>query len=194
MFRSAAVACLLLLFAYPAKAANPEHASLADLLWPTFNFLLLLAVIIYFARKPIQAFFTARRNEIQTELEDAASQLSEAEATYAKWQRCLINLEEELEEIRATSRQRAEAERDRILSDARSSAERIRREAAAAVELELRRARKELSKEAAQLALELAAEQLEREITDTDQDRLIDEFIDRVAAAPAAGAGRPEDF
>jgi hypothetical protein len=35
--------------------------------------------------------------------------------------------------------------------------------------------------------MELAAERLEREITDEDRNRLVDEFIDRVAttAAPA---------
>jgi F-type H+-transporting ATPase subunit b len=152
------------------------------------NLALLLAVIIYSARKPAQAFFASRRNEIKTELEGAASQLSDAETTYAKWQRRLAELEGELDEIRATARQRAESERERILSDARANAERIKRDGTAAVKLELRRAQEELRKEATRAAIELAAERLEREITDADQDRLVDEFIERVAAAPSAGA------
>jgi F0F1-type ATP synthase membrane subunit b/b' len=46
--------------------------------------------------------------------------------------------------------------------------------------MELRRAREELREEATQLALKLATERLEREVTDADRDRLLDEFIDRI--------------
>jgi F-type H+-transporting ATPase subunit b len=178
----------------PQIAQAGDHAadaSIGDLLWPAVNFLILVAAIFHFVRKPAQAFFANRRNEIKTDLEGAASELSIAETTYAKWQRRLIDLESELEEIRATARQRAEAERERILSDARANAERIQADGVAAVKLEVRRAREELRKEATRAAIELAAQQLEREITDADQNRLVDEFIERVAAGPSADASRP---
>lgn len=186
-WKKAAASLILWLFPLQARAADDAHGGLADLLWPSVNLLILLAALIYFARRPIQAFFAGRRDGIQAELQGSADQLAEAEATYAKWQHRLIGLESELEGIRATSRQRAEDERNRIISDARASAERIRRDAASAVEQELRRARGALRAEASQLAMELAAERLEREITDEDRNRLVDEFIDRVAttAAPA---------
>lgn len=180
---------LWLLTAGPVQASEDASGGLSDLLWSSFNLAILLGVLIYFGRRPIQAFFANRRQEIQRELKDSANQLAEAEATYAEWQRRLIGLESELEEIRTISRQRAESERERILSDARASADRIRRDATSAVEQELRRAREELRDEAAQLALELAARRLEREVGDVDRDRLVDEFIDRVeSGAPA----RPE--
>ena len=100
----------------------------------------------------------------------------------------MIDLESELEEIRATSRQRAEAERERIIQDARATAERIRHDATAAVELELRRAREILREEATQLAIELAGERLSQEVTEADRDRLIDEFIGLIASTPDSGA------
>jgi F-type H+-transporting ATPase subunit b len=189
MVRLAAIVGWVLIAPQIAQAADPSaEGGLGDLLWPAVNLALLLAVVIHFARKPVQAYFAARRNEIKTDLEGAASQLSDAEVLYSKWQRRLVDLESELEEIRATARQRAEVERERILSDARSTAERIKLDGAAAVQLELRRAREELREEATRAAIELAAERLERGITDADQDRLVDEFIDRVAAEPSAGA------
>jgi F-type H+-transporting ATPase subunit b len=151
---------------------------------------ILVAVLVHFARKPIRDYFASRRSEIQSELKGAADQLSEAEATYSKWQRRLADLEAELQEIRATSSQRAEAERDKILSDAHATAERIRRDASVAVEMELRRAREELREEATQLAIELATERLEREVTDADRDRLLDEFIDRIEVTPSFDADR----
>jgi F0F1-type ATP synthase membrane subunit b/b' len=58
--------------------------------------------------------------------------------------------------------------------------------------LELRRAREVLREEAAQLAIELAGERLAREVTDTDRDRLVDEFIDLIATKPGSDANQRE--
>ena len=44
----------------------------------------------------------------------------------------------------------------------------------------MRRARKRLREEAADLALEIAAGKLKAQVADADRDRLIDEFILRV--------------
>ena len=187
-----AVALLVLLHALPAYASDPSEGGLQAFLWPALNLVILIAVLVYFARKPLQAYFETRRSEIQGELQSAADQLATAESTYAKWQRRMIDLEGDLEEIRTTSRQRAEAERERIIDDARATAERIRRDATAAVELELRRAREILREEATQLAIELATERLTREVTDTDRDRLVDEFIDLIASTPDSGASQQE--
>jgi F-type H+-transporting ATPase subunit b len=104
----------------------------------------------------------------------------------------MIDLEGELDEIRATSRQRAEAERERIIEDARATAERVQRDATTAIELELRRAREILREEATQLAIELAGERLSREVTEADRDRLIDEFIGLIASTPDSGASQRE--
>jgi F-type H+-transporting ATPase subunit b len=187
-----AVALLVALHALPAYASDPSAGSLQAFLWPALNLVILIAVLVYFARKPLQAYFEKRRSEIQGELKSAADQLATAESTYAKWQRRMIDLESELDEIRATSRQRAEAERERIIQDARATAERIRRDATAAVELELRRAREILREEATQLAIELAGERLSREVTEADRDRLIDEFIGLIASTPGSGASQRE--
>jgi F-type H+-transporting ATPase subunit b len=184
----------LLLVALPAAAEGGEsHSATRDLLFSALNLALLLGVLVYFARKPIAEFFEGRRRRIQAELEAAKNQGAEAEARYAKWQRRLMDLESELAEIRETSRQRAAAEREHILADAAAGAERIRREALETVDQELRRARAQLRREAADLALELASETLRRQVSSADQDRLLDEFVAAIERAPEGdkpGAGR----
>jgi F-type H+-transporting ATPase subunit b len=147
-------------------------------------------VIGYFAGKPIREFFNARRATIQDDLHAAAEFRREAEVRYAKWQRKLVDLEAELEQIRATSRERAEAERERIVADANATADRIRSEATAAIEQELRRSREVLTEEAANLAVELAGNLLREHVTDADHDRLVIEFIERIERT--ADAGGPE--
>jgi len=186
------LALLVILHALPAYASDPSAGGLQDFLWPALNLVILIAVLVYFARKPLQAYFEKRRGEIQGELQSAADQLATAETTYAKWQRRMIELEGELDEIRATSRQRAEAERERIIQDARATAERIQHDGTTAIELELRRAREILREEATQLAIKLAGERLSREVTEADRDRLIDEFIDLIASTPGDGASQRE--
>jgi F-type H+-transporting ATPase subunit b len=190
--RAALPAAAALLLASVAQAAEGEHhASLEDLLYALFDFALLIGVLVYFARKPLVTFFRDRRLNIQDELKTAADLRTEAEARYAKWQRRLMDLDAELAGIRAQARERAEAERERILAEANATAERIRRDAHAAVDQELRRARARLRQEAADLAVELAAESLHRQVTDADHDRLLDEFVQTVERPPATRAAAP---
>ena len=167
---------LAALVAPPARAAQEG----GGLLFPWINFVLLLAVLIYFARKPIQSFFGNRRTAIRKDLDDAAALKRRAEERYAQWQRKLVDLDRELEAIRTESRERAEAERASLLADARAAADRIRSDAANAVEHEVRRAQANLRAEASKLAVELAAGILREQVTAQDRDRLIEEFIERI--------------
>ena len=189
MSRCAAILAAVVGVAGPALASDEGKAAggLWDLLYPTVNFAILLAVLIYFGRKPIATFFADRRAQIQDELKRAAELRAEAEARYAKWQRRLVDLDTELEGIRSAVRERAEAERERLLADAAASAERIRADAQAAVEQELRRARAQLRDEASELAIELAGERLREQVSAADHDRIFDEFIERIDGAPAGG-------
>jgi F-type H+-transporting ATPase subunit b len=185
MIRGALVCLAVVSLASPALASEGEGGGL---FFPILNLVLLIAVLVYFTRKPIRDFFNARRAAIQDDLQSAAEFRREAEARYAKWQRKLVDLEAELEQIRATSRERAEAERERIIADANATAERIRSEATAAIEQELRRSREVLSEEAANLAVELAGDLLREHVTDADRDRLVTEFIERIERTADAGA------
>ena len=178
------------LIAVPALATSGGSEDGSSLFYPVLNFVLLLAVLVYFLRKPAQAFFADRRSRIQAELLEAAQLKKDAEVRHARWQRRLADLERELEAIRDTSRERAETEREHILADARAAADRIRSDASTAIEQELRRARERLRDEASDLAVELAEGLLREQVTDADRDRLLDEFIARVEQpVTSSGAG-----
>jgi len=175
-----------LIAAAPALAAG-DAAGEHDLLYRVVNFVLLIAVLVYFTRKPLQQFFADRRHQIQDELARAAELRQRAEERHSKWQRRLAELETELESIRAASRARAERERQEILEAANAAAERIKAAARAAIDQELRRASDQLREEASDLAVELAAEMLREQVTAQDRDRLLDEFIERVERPEAEG-------
>jgi F-type H+-transporting ATPase subunit b len=184
---------LALAWALPALASGEgEHgASMTQVLWQAFNLILILGVIVYAGRKPISGFFKERRERVSGDLQEAAELLQQAEARYASWQRKLIDLESELEDIKAQGRRRADEERERIIAGAHAAAERIKRDAATSVDQELRRAQDQLHDEASELAVELAATLLRQQVQPGDRDRLLDEFITRIERAPAQdGSGR----
>jgi F-type H+-transporting ATPase subunit b len=181
-----------------AVASGGEHENdsevVKEMLYQLANLLLLLGVLFYVGRKPITAFFASRRASIQSELSQAAELLTEAEHRNAELQRRLVDLSSEVEEIKENASRRAEEEAERILADARASADRIRHDASAAVDHELRRARTQLREEAANLALEIAADKLRNQVGDSDRDRLVDEFITRVEPSPGRADGfQPAD-
>jgi F-type H+-transporting ATPase subunit b len=186
--RGAGGACAILLLpgrALAAAGGGEGGEGLLELVWHLVNLALLLGVLVYFGREPIRSFFAERRRRVREELEGSARLLADAEARLAEWQGRVGRLDAEVAEIRSASRRLAEAQRERILADARAGAERLRRDAAAAVEQELRRARTALREEAADLAVAMAERLLRERVDDGDRARLVDEFVERV--------GRPSE-
>lgn len=168
--------------------ASDEEVDAAQLLLQAVNLVIVLGVLFYFARKPILEYFAMRRSDIKRDLEASADLLTAAEHRNSQIQRKLVDLESQLVEIVETSRRRADDESERILAEARKTAERIHGDAKIAAEQELVRARRTLRAEAAELAVELAGEILRENVSQGDRDRLIDEFITRVESGRDATA------
>jgi len=189
--RSAAFALVLLASSTARASGGGEGESAMALVWQAVNLLILFAVLVHFARKPVQEFFRGRREQVKGDLDSAASVLSDAEQRLAEWEARAARLDGEVEEIKAAARQRAEAEGERVLADAEASAERIKKDALAAVDQEVARARSELRAEAAALATQLAADLLRQNVTEADQQRLVEEFVERVeSVSPGSANGR----
>jgi F-type H+-transporting ATPase subunit b len=190
--RAAFAQALLLASAAPARAAGAEGGGgPGDLLWPAVNLAILIAALVHFGRRPIRDFFAARHGRIRDDLDAAARSLAEAESRHAEWQRRLAELDREVQRVRERSRELAEAEREHLLAEASVAADRIRADARLALEQEVRRAREELRREAAELALELAAEKLRTRVSDADRSRLTDEFIETIERGGAGAARAP---
>ena len=175
--------------AFAAGGGDADHDPIVEAAWQGFNLLIVLGVLVYFGRGPVGEFFATRRSDIQKDLSEAADLLSQAEQRNADLQRRLADLSSEVEGIHESTTRRAEEESERILADARATAERIRNDAQTAVDQELRRANSELRDEAATIALELAAQKLSDNVSDADRERLMDEFITRVEPSTTAGQG-----
>jgi F-type H+-transporting ATPase subunit b len=157
--------------------------------------LLLNAAILYwllfkFGKKPIAEGLKARKLGIMKGMEDAAKMKAEAEASLAKYQAKLDNIEHEIARIKQDMKEAGEAESARILSDAKERRTRMERDARTLIEQELKAAREELLRETVRAAVKSAETTLSAKIGDSDQQRLADEYLASIKVFGAALRGR----
>jgi F-type H+-transporting ATPase subunit b len=157
--------------------------------------LLLNAGILYlllfkFAKKPISDGLKARKLGIMKGMEDAAKMKAEAEASLAKYQAKLDNIEDEIARIKREMKESGEAESARILSEAKDRRARMERDARTLVEQELKAAREGLLRDTVRAAVKSAEQTLTAKIGDSDQMRLGDEYLASIKASGAVLRGR----
>lgn len=162
-------------------AAHAEHAADWSLLaFHAFGLAVLLGVLVYFAREPLQRMLRDRSDGLRRQLEDARTALEAANKANAAIRARLDRIADENETLVREAAELAEVERDRALERARAAAERVREEAKRSADQEIERARGELQREAARLAISLAGEMVRSNLTPDDEGRMISEFVDRI--------------
>jgi F-type H+-transporting ATPase subunit b len=120
------------------------------------NFVIFVGLIVYFARKPVQASLQARYDAVAREMEEAQAMKAEAEEKYAEYKARVERLDTEIQKVLDDVEAGTAAEVDHILADARVAVEKITAEEAVRLAQEGKRLRQELAREAAGLAVELA--------------------------------------
>jgi len=151
-----------------------------DFLYRVLNFAIVVAILVYSLRKPLKKGLSGRREEIERSLAEAEKIKAEAEAKFAEYDRKLAQATDEIAEISGAIRREGELEKQKIIENAKAMAIKIEQDAEKAAELEVAKARVELQREAAQLAVGLAEDLLKKNFTKEDDARLIDEYMQKV--------------
>ena len=178
-FASASV--LLSSFALAAGGGADRSGDLLDLLYRFINFALLVIILFIVLRKvPIKEYFSSRIEGIKKELEDLKKQREAAQRKAQELESKLKAFEGERKEILAQYKADGLAEKERILAEARDRAKQILEQAEMSIQYEMQSAKKKLKQDVVALAAQRAEEIIAREMTDQDQDRLVDEFIEKL--------------
>lgn len=90
----------------------------------------------------------------------------------------MANAKEESAEIIKAASQKAVKRSDEIIQNAKAEAANIANKANEEIELEKKRARSQLKNEISDIAVQLAEKVVEKEISQDDHERLINEFIE----------------
>ena len=178
----AAGSVLLSSFALAAGGGGADRsADLLDLLYRWINFALLVIILyVVLRRVPIKEYFSSRIEGIKKELEDLKNQKETAEAKARDLESKLKAFEGERKEILEQYRADGLAEKERILAEARERAKQILQQAEVSIQYEMQSAKEKLKQDVVALAAQRAEELIAREMTDRDQDRLVDEFIEKL--------------
>jgi F-type H+-transporting ATPase subunit b len=186
---SVAVCLLLVGFVaagFAAEGGEGAHhvdtaRQLKDFGWRLLDFGALLALVIWALKKAnVKGTLAARQATIDKALQEAADAKDAAEKKFAEYSAKLAAANKEIDEIYTAIRAEGEAEKVRIIAEARLTAEKIREQASQAANQEVFRARAELRAEAVRLAVELAEQSIKGKIVQDDQDRLVGDYLTKV--------------
>lgn len=174
-----------------ASEAGQEHAaegghdqSLGAMIlgmgWPVANFIIFIAVLNYFLKKPLTEYLANRSSTIRKDLVEAAQLRSTANAQLASIEQKLQALPGELTALRTRGAEEITAEEQRIAAAAAADRERLLEQTRREIDLQVRLAKKEILEHAADLSVQLATERIKKEVTPADQDRLVDRYLSQV--------------
>jgi F-type H+-transporting ATPase subunit b len=146
------------------------------------NFIVLAGVLVFLLRKPLAQALNGRIQGIREELDDLEAKKAEAEKTLADYNEKFAQLDQEVESlVQEYIRQGLDAKK-RILEEAESAAVKLEEQARRHIEYEFKQARENLKAEAIEKALAKAEEIIRGRITDQDQEKLVEEYLEKVVA------------
>lgn len=148
--------------------------------WPIANFIIFIAVLNYFLKKPLTEYLANRSSTIRKDLVEAAELRSSANAQLASIEQKLQALPGELAALRTRGAEEIKSEEQRIAAAAAADRERLLEQTRREIDLQVRLAKKEILEHAVDLSVQLATERIKTEVTPADQDRLVDRYLSQV--------------
>ncbi len=144
------------------------------------NLFIQLLLIKKFLFKPIREILEKRKAKADAEIADATKAKEEAVAMKAEYEQNMQEAREKANEILTSAQKTATLKSEEIIREASAQAVAIKSKAEKDIEQEKRKAVNEIKDEIGSMAVEIAGKVIEREISEEDHAKLIDEFIEKV--------------
>ena len=145
-----------------------------------FNLFLVIAILVWIARKPLLNFFAGRTQGIREQLAEAQRARLEAENKLAEMESRMSRLDDEMREIKAAAEKEAKEEYNRLLAAAEQDADKIIERSRQEIEGITRAAQLELKAHVAELSVKMAEEKIRGEITEADHERIFSKFVTKL--------------
>lgn len=170
--------------AQAAEHAGAAEAAHGESLWPVvfrlINFAVLVGTLVYFLKKPFATYLQNRGMQIRRDLVEAEALRAYAQAQIAALEEKLKALPGEIDALRTRGAEEIAAEEARIRAAAEAERERLLEQTRREIELQVRVAKQELRREAAELAVGVAGERIRKNLTPDTHLRLVDRYADQV--------------
>lgn len=164
-------------------AASLLAPNLGLIVWISITFLLLLVLLRKFAWGPILAAIEQREQNITEQMQQAEVARNEARQLLADNERARRDAEQEAQRILREARETAERLRSEDVERTRQQIQEMQRQAAEDIEREKQSALQALRAEVATLAIGAASKVLREEIDGPRQRKLVDNFLNELPSA-----------
>lgn len=168
------------------QEAEAPKLDTTRLLYQIINFAILAGVLGWFGGRAINKALLARHQQLKADLASAAEARTAAEARALVQQKRLETLETEIANIRASIKQEAEDEKQRLIAAAEVRAKSIAQETTFLLDQQVKEAEIALKREVAEAAVRIAEAIVTKSLHAGDQQKLVETFVSDVAA-PVAG-------
>lgn len=146
------------------------------------NFTLLVILLRKVLGNPLSSHLTERRRAVEEGMKEAAALKAEAEKVYQEYSQRLETMDADIEKLREDIVKAAEADKERLLSDAKASSERMHAETQSLIAQHAEALSREIRAEVVEAAVKAAEEVLRGQVNADDQKRLAEQFRASVAA------------
>lgn len=149
-------------------------------LFALLNFLAVFFVGKHFLWGPVTKMIQDRQKEIDDMYSEADTARASAKAMEAEYQGKLSDARATSEQIVRDAVSRGQAREEEIIRQASAEASAMMDKAAADIALEKKKAINDVKDEIAGIALEIAGKVVGSQLSDADQTKLVDQFIDEL--------------
>ncbi|MFC1811791.1 hypothetical protein ACFL03_03775 [Thermodesulfobacteriota bacterium] len=186
-----AMICLLavLFFFYAGTALGSSEGGqgkakgwVATDTYRVMNFAVLAIGLFILLRKPLAQALSGRIEGIKRQLSDLEEKKKAAEKELAEFNERLALLDQEAEKIIEEYIRQGNEAKARILEEAESAAVKLEEQAKRNIENEFKQAKERLQQDIMEKAIEKAEELIKSRITSADQDKMVDEYLEKVVA------------
>ena len=144
------------------------------------NLFIQMLIIKKFFLDKILAILDQRRNAADKEISDAKTAKDEALSIKKTYEENMLQANAKANEILAAAQKTAAERSEKIIAEAQFSAAQIKSKASADIAQEKKKAINDAKNEISGLAMAIAGKVVERELAESDQQSLIDRFIDEL--------------
>ena len=147
------------------------------------NLFIQVYLIKRFLFKPINEILEKRRSMADAEIREAQAAKTEAQAIKSEYEANMLEAKNKANEILVTAQKTVAIQSEEMLKEASAQAAAMKAKAESDIAQEKRKAVNEIKNEIGDIAMEIAGKVIEREISEEDHTKLIDEFIANVGEA-----------
>lgn len=151
-----------------------------NMLFSLIMFIVLLALLRKYAWGPLMNVMKEREDHIANEIDTAEKNRADAERMTKEAQEELKNTRQDAQKIIEDAKKTGKEQQQEIVAQARTEAERIKESARQDIENEKEKAIQALQDKVGSLSVQIASKVIEKELSEQDQEKLINEYIQEV--------------